>query len=549
MLLLYALARPIASSLSAASTNNSTSFDPITGECIDINGCRTTTGIIWSCLSVIFICTWVAIHPNIPLVEKFDFMEDEWSGRRWDPAVAIYQNVELMVIALLAPEIMILWAMRQREQAKKIRDKFRDKYGWGMSHGFFVIMGGFALYNGDKFCGYLWDRDRGYQYGLLPYEGHAEKLWGDVKRYRGRCGRCERCEKCERCRDPIGNIQEGQSHEDEKASELPIPEEKTPLTTSPEPTAPSTAPQKEPSTPIPETILEFLVAKGYITITEDEIKDRSHADVITKSIAIIQTIWFIMQVIARAVEGLAITELEIITVGFAILNFGTYFLWWNKPLRVRHPVRVYWKQTEKSAGGDTDGEKEGFWGTCREGPGAIMDYIYANYIFDKRPHNTFIRVLLLPLWIPYHILVVCERILRDTDNRDLAIPISSRLGNDPPYLYIAVYGIAALFGAIHCIPWVFQFPTHTEQLLWRISAVAVAAAPVAMGLLHGYVKKLEDSAPTWVTNMVIIIMLILSLAYTVFRTTLIVIAFTSIRDLSPGAYQTVQWTTFIPHIS
>ncbi|KAK7024608.1 hypothetical protein VNI00_016169 [Paramarasmius palmivorus] len=298
-------------------------------------------------------------------------------------------------------------------------------------------------------------------------------------------------------------------------------------------------------------LLEFLIANGYITLTEDEIKDRSHADVITKSIAVIQTIWFIAQVIARAVEGLAITELEIVTVGFAILNFGTYFLWWNKPLRVRHPVRVYWRQKEKLVGGDTTGEKEGFLGVCREGAGAIVEYIYAPYIFfigRRGPDSIYLRLFLLPLWIPWHIFHVCYQILGDWDDNDIAIPTSSRLENDPLHLYIAVYGIAALFGAIHCIPWVFQFPTHTEQLLWRISAVAVAVAPVAMGLLHWYWKELMDEISDLLDNIVVILMLILSLAYAVFRIILLVIAFTSLRDLSSSAYKTVQWTTFIPHI-
>ncbi|KAK7028217.1 hypothetical protein VNI00_014907 [Paramarasmius palmivorus] len=533
MLLLYALARPIASSLSASSANDSSSFDPTTGECIDIHGCRTTTGILWSCLSVIFICTWVAIHPNIPLVEKFDRMNDRWTGLRWHSAVILYQNVEVMIVALLAPEFMILWAMRQREQAKKIRDKFKDKYGWGMSHGFFVIMGGFALYDGDKFCGYLWDSNRGYEF-VRPYEGHAEKVWDDVKKH------------YERCRDPVEVTQQVQSHEDEKASQSP-PEE----TTSTEPTAPSTVSQKEPSTPKPEpeTILEFLVAKGYITLTEDEIKDKSHADFIAKSIAVIQTIWFIAQVIARAVEGLAITELEIITVGFAILNFGTYFLWWNKPLRVRHPVRVYWRQTEKSGAGETGWGKGGIWRTCWEGAGAVVQYIYAlkSFVIDA-PDNILLRLFLLPLWILWRIFWLCLSILQDADNPLLSTPISSRLGNDPLHLYIAVYGIAALFVAIHCIPWVFQFPTHTEQLLWRISAVAVAVAPIASGLLHGYVTKLNDLAPGWIQIGSFIFAVALSFAYAIFRITLIVIAFTALRDLPSSAYQTVQWTTFWPHI-
>ncbi|KAK7016812.1 hypothetical protein VNI00_018788 [Paramarasmius palmivorus] len=515
MLLLYALARPIASSLSASSTNNSTSFDPVTGECTDINGCRTTTGILWSCLSVIFICTWVAIHPNIPAVQ-------DWRGNPWHPAVVIYQNVELMVVALLAPEFMILWAMRQREQAKNIRKKFK-KYKWGMSHGFFVIMGGFALYNGEEF----WSpRICAKSTSELSITGTGEHL-----------------------SDP-SKVPSSDVSSSPQVSLLQNEDANTPGCT----TQYSCNEQKEkPTVSVPlddPHLLEFLIANGYITLTEDEIKDRSHADVITKSIAVIQTIWFIMQVLARAVEGLAITELEIITVGFAVLNFGTYFLWWNKPLRVRHPLRVYWRQMEKSVGGDTDGAEGGIWRSCWEGAGAIVEYIYALDLFFniEGPDNTLLRLLLLPLWIPSHIFSVCSRILFDDDDSNLSIPISSRLHNDPPYLYIAVYGIAALFGAIHCIPWVFQFPTHTEQLLWRISAVAVAVAPVAMGFLHWYWKELMDKISGLLDLIVMITTILLGLAYAVFRITLLVIAFTALRDLRPSAYQTVQWTTFWPHI-
>ncbi|KAK7021835.1 hypothetical protein VNI00_017221 [Paramarasmius palmivorus] len=520
MILLYALARPITSGLSASSTNNSTSFDPITGECIDINGCRTTIGIVWSCLSVIFICTWVAIHPNIPTVE-----DDE--GDPWHPAVVVYQNVELMVIALLTPEFMILWAMRQRKQAKKIQERFKV-YKWGMSHGFFVIMGGFALYNREKFCGHLWDRDRTSEIKKAihrPFEGKAEGYFNDIKTYHGKLQKLdnmdENDEKNSESSTPAA------IHENPSATK---PVETNPLSTSSEPT----------------TILEFLVAKGYITLTEAEIKDRSHADVITKSIAVVQTIWFIAQVIARAVEGLAITELEIVTVGFAILNFGTYFLWWNKPLRVRHPVRVYWRHREMNIKGGEGGEGEGGWLWLGRAMTNVVGYIYNGSNPEGRM-EWILQITFLPLVIPWHIFVACLQILQDKDVSKL-IPISSRLDNNPIHLYITVYGIAALFGAIHCIPWVFQFPTHTEQLLWRLSAVAVAVAPIAMGFLHSYFKRVGTRIANWRELTVFVLLLILSLAYAVFRITLLVIAFTALRDLSPSAYQTVQWTTFWPHI-
>lgn len=90
--------------------------------------------------------------------------------------------------------------------------------------------------------------------------------------------------------------------------------------------------------------LEKLFIEGKImfpTITEEEIQDRSKGDGLTKVIAISQTTWFVMQSIARHVQGLVVTELEILTLAFATLNVVMYFFWWNKPLAVRYSVPVF----------------------------------------------------------------------------------------------------------------------------------------------------------------------------------------------------------------
>jgi hypothetical protein len=75
---------------------------------IPITGCtsqsqndgRTIWNIIWSCLITIFSCTWVAIHPNIPSpTESRGFIT--------------LHRVQIVVFALIAPEFIIVWAMRQ----------------------------------------------------------------------------------------------------------------------------------------------------------------------------------------------------------------------------------------------------------------------------------------------------------------------------------------------------------------------------------------------------------------------------------------------------
>ena len=90
--------------------------------------------------------------------------------------------------------------------------------------------------------------------------------------------------------------------------------------------------------------LEDLLTKGEIAVPlvkEEVIKDRSRGDGLSKALVIVQTTWFITQCIARGAEGLVITQLELITVAFAILNGTMYYLWWDKPLNVQSTIPVY----------------------------------------------------------------------------------------------------------------------------------------------------------------------------------------------------------------
>jgi hypothetical protein len=77
------------------------------------------------------------------------------------------------------------------------------------------------------------------------------------------------------------------------------------------------------------------------TVTMEEIEDRSKADGFSKMIALGQTLWFIAQCIGRRAQHLDLTLVELLTLSLAVLNGVMYFLWWNKPLDVRCPLRVY----------------------------------------------------------------------------------------------------------------------------------------------------------------------------------------------------------------
>jgi len=75
-------------------------------------------------------------------------------------------------------------------------------------------------------------------------------------------------------------------------------------------------------------------------VTEEEIQDRSKGDGLTKAIAICQTLWFIVQCIARRVQNLAMSEFELVTLALSGVSGIMFLFWWNKPKEVRVPMRL-----------------------------------------------------------------------------------------------------------------------------------------------------------------------------------------------------------------
>lgn len=67
--------------------------------------------------------------------------------------------------------------------------------------------------------------------------------------------------------------------------------------------------------------------------------DRSKNDWIAKAIALSQILWFSIQFFSR-VNRFEITHLEIATLAYAVITFGTYIAWLGKPLGVEQPILI-----------------------------------------------------------------------------------------------------------------------------------------------------------------------------------------------------------------
>jgi hypothetical protein len=75
----------------------------------------------------------------------------------------------------------------------------------------------------------------------------------------------------------------------------------------------------------PSELSRAIHAAGFTLPTVEEIHDKSKGDSLC---------------ISRPAAGLAIPQMNVVTLALAALNGAIYFLWWNKPLNVHYPVRV-----------------------------------------------------------------------------------------------------------------------------------------------------------------------------------------------------------------
>jgi hypothetical protein len=98
-----------------------------------------------------------------------------------------------------------------------------------------------------------------------------------------------------------------------------------------------------------------------------------------------QTLWFILQVIVRGVVHLPITELELVTVAYSLLNLFTYVLWPGKPLHVQCGIPIPLKVSPETPQDEIVGEE------TRRASGMRLAFAMITRISE--PIDRFIRIL------------------------------------------------------------------------------------------------------------------------------------------------------------
>jgi len=451
---------------------------------------RSIYGIIWSCLSTIFACTWITIHPNIPAPS-----DSQWAVLR--------RRLAIMGYFLLTPEFVIVWAARQHFGARYFTKKYEKNHtGWTRSHSFFLIMGGFTLHVGGKAVRVLDAKDLEelseagkIEWPTITEEEIADRSKGDYLSktivlfqtmwFVGQC------------------IARGAYH----------------LTV----------------TELEVVTLAFASLTGVIYYlwwdkpldVRCSIPVRLLPDRLGKIEGDIEK------------EG---TGPQVIP---SLKIFAEEIPQPDEDVVVNHNALPKTSiQVDTSTVDPTPTQMERFRsfrrGACEE-YGAFFGLGYAFIAF---PLILFIETLADT--------VSCET-LGDKSLR-VPMFYSSHSDHADVHLdYIRVFAIcvATAFGAIHCIPWSFHFSTLEERWLWRISAILVSGIPIpfsAFGrLLYSTIVD-RDNKPTWMKLCEDFAALTMSFLYIIARIILLILPFVALRALPPGAYVQLNWVSFLPHI-
>ena len=72
------------------------------------------------------------------------------------------------------------------------------------------------------------------------------------------------------------------------------------------------------------TIRTDINLSSFTVPTKEEIKNKGKSNWLTKSLILLQTLWFVMQCIAHTIKHLPVTHLKIMILAYAAMNFMIY---------------------------------------------------------------------------------------------------------------------------------------------------------------------------------------------------------------------------------
>jgi hypothetical protein len=137
-------------------------------------------------------------------------------------------------------------------------------------------------------------------------------------------------------------------------------------------------------------------------------------------------------------------------------------------------------------------------------------------------------------------------------------PTSAMSGSSQtPTPFLTMVFVTALYGGLHALCWKSHFPSYAEKMLWRISSCIIAGGPATLTVLFIILLSLRLSeraaiGAAWLQDILeymgLVIVVPCIMVYGAARLFILLEAFISVRDLPAAAYQTPNWTLWLPHL-
>ncbi|RAK95432.1 uncharacterized protein BO80DRAFT_429901 [Aspergillus ibericus CBS 121593] len=493
---------------------------------------RGSFDILWTCLTTMALCVWTAVHPNIPVVSRF--------------GPTLLERLGLMMLAMIFPEFVMTAAWDQRRRAQRLLQEVNPSparhedeilreaadasllppdtsHRWSLLQALFAVMGGYAL--------------------ETQYTSQVTKQPRTIRR----------------------------------------------LVT-------------------PEGVAILATTGTLPSVSERDLEERSKADVFAKVIVVCQILWFALQVLGRLGQRLPVTLLETHTtihVGCAIV---VYAIWLHKPYNLSQSVMVTGPDSQRIGAffNFHDISYAVYRRQCERYETHRIEYWKRRIIHASRGVTRFesppeppTRKPLVQL-LAEHRSSPADRMTAVDEDEDLLYALapeaseglemlqrhgcrvadttdpndpflrqtsanftirtvwggwSTDVGHEPSWSKGIHVGFNVLYGGCHLAAWSSAFPSPVERWLWRASALFLISVPVwgALRILwwtavrsrHRAVYPIRNgdldviAAPMFFTIFVV---------YTVARWYFLIEALMSLRRLPLQAYDTVNWTSILPHV-
>jgi hypothetical protein len=333
--------------------------------------------------------------------------------------------------------------------------------------------------------------------------------------------------------------------------------------------------------PLNGKALVYLMESGHIDpdsrqeiyISKEAIDDLNKYDGFARTLAQAQSAWFAMNCLARFVQGLPITTLELTVLAFFVPTLGIVFFWKDKPSDI-HTI----KTLRLSLTVDKLREHA-----------LAHGHIHASELWFETPLDFVSRdewhgSLIYSYWLNTPLFRFARQAFLGPDAT--AKPINSISDMALPPLSLSLEFVEAAFSipflGINFVAWSWHFPTPVEQWLWRISSVILCFTfgfgCAAHGLCYFWhpiekaqrqakqqrnlpdkskvVKlavRLRNNSPNDDPNLDIPLRILLPglplmLLYVVCRLYIFVEDGLAFRSQPSGVYKSIDWMQYLPHI-